>query len=202
MKELYGQQMKENSNQQKFCQNFGSTGLKILDRQLQMYQQEAINKNINIDIYIQAPIHELVKKQKINQLKLQRAVGDLVRNSFQATEKIEKEGRKKGHILLIIGCHQEDILEIGVVDNGIEFPLHILENFGKRGNTTTGTGNGLADFVEFAKETNATICLSEFEEGASSFTKKVSVIFDKKGMNFLDSIRSGQVTSPFWSTIL
>ena len=197
---LYGQQLKENNKEDLQLKSFCSTGLKILDQQLNIYQREAMDKNINFDIYVQAPINDLLKRDHIDQLKLQRALGDLVRNAFRATEIKDKRYRTKGHILLIIGCRYEDILEIDVVDNGVEFPLNVIKTFGKRGVTTEGTGNGLADLVEFATEVKASICLSEFEGKTNSFTKKLSVIFDKRGINNFNSNRRGLIDGLFWST--
>lgn len=199
--DLYGQQLKENNKEDLQLKNFCSTGLKVLDQQLNIYQREAIDKNINFDIYVQAPINELIKRDDIDQLKFQRAVGDLVRNAFRSVEREDKKCHAKGQVLLIIGCRYEEILEINVVDNGAEFPLYVIEAFGKRGITTGGTGNGLADLVEFAKEIKASICLDEFEGRANSFTKKISIIFDKQGVNCFNSIRKELVISPFWNTI-
>lgn len=198
--DLYGQQLKENSKEDLQLKSFCSTGLKILDQQLNIYQREAVDKDVNFDIYVQAPINELLKRDDIDQLRLQRALGDLVRNAFRSTEREDKKCRAKGHILLIIGCRYEDILEISVVDNGLAFPLEVIEAFGKRGITTGGTGNGLADLVDFTKEIKASICLDEFDGRTNSFTKKISIIFDKKGINYFNSARKGQVTDPFWST--
>ena len=72
-------------------------------------------------------------------------------------EREDKKCRAKGHILLIIGCRYEDILEISVVDNGVDFPLYVIEAFGKRGVTTSGTGNGLADLIDFTKDVSVRI---------------------------------------------
>lgn len=198
--DLYGQQLKENNKEDVQLKSFCSTGLRILDQQLSFYQREAIDKDVNFDIYVQAPINELLKRDDIDQLRFQRALGDLVRNAFRSLEREDKKCRAKGHILLIIGCRYEGILEISVVDNGVSFPLYVIETFGKRGVTTGGMGNGIADLVDFAKEIRASICLDEFEGETNSFTKKVSIIFDKKGINIFNSARRGLVTGPFWST--
>ena len=197
--DLYGQQLKENSKEDLQLKNFCSTGLKLLDEQLKVYQMEALDRNVNLDIFVQAPINGIMKKDNIDQLKLQRAVGDLIRNAFRVMEREDKKCRAKGHILLIIGCQYEGILEIAVVDNGAEFPLHVIQAFGRRGVTTGGTGNGLADLVEFADETKASIRVDEFAWETSSFTKKISIIFDKQRMNYFNSSRRELIESSFWN---
>ena len=201
MTDLFGQQLKQNSKEDLQLKNFCSTGLIILDQQLKVYQMEAIDRGVNFDIYVQAPINELIKRDNIDQMKLQRALGDLIRNAFRAIERNSKKCRAKGHILLIIGCRYEGILEIAVVDNGEEFPLHVIEAFGKRGVTSWGTGNGLADMVEFAQETEASICVEEFDGKTNSFTKKVSMIFDKCRKNYYNSVRKELIESSFWEKI-
>ena len=162
---------------------------------------EAIDRDVNLDIYVQAPINDIIKRNNIDQMKLQRAVGDLIRNAFRVMINEKRSSRTNGHILLIIGCQYEGILEIAVVDNGAQFPLHVIEAFGKRGVTTGGTGNGLADLVEFAEETKATICVEEFDGKTDSFTKKISMIFDKQRENIFISLRWEQVNSSFWKKL-
>ena len=210
MTDLFGQQLKENSKEDLQLKNFCSTGLKILDQQLKVYQMEAIDRRVNLDIYVQAPINDIIKRDDIDQLKLLRAVGDLIRNAFRVTEKNrknvtinqnEKMCRANGHILLIIGCRHEGILEIEVVDNGDQFPIFVIEAFGRRGVTTGGTGNGLADLVEFADETKASLCVEEFDGKTNAFTKKVSIIFDKQRKNYYKSFREEQVKSSFWEKL-
>ena len=193
---LYEQQLKENGKEDLQLKSFKSTGLTMLDKQLMVYQREAVDKEINLDIFVQAPINDVIWKSGIDQLRLQRAVGDLIRNSFQA---VWKEQEKTKHVLLIVGCRQEDILEIAVMDNGVEIPLHVLEAFGKRGVTTGGTGNGLADLVEFADDMGASISVDEFDGKTSLFTKRVSISFDKQRKNYFNSIRKEQIKGAFWN---
>ena len=201
MTDLFGHQLKQNSKEDLRLKNFCSTGLIILDQQLKVYQMEAIDRGVNFDIYVQAPISELIKRDNIDQMKLQRALGDLIRNAFRAIERNREKCRANGHILLIIGCRYEGILEIAVVDNGEEFPLHVIEAFGRRGVTSWGTGNSLADMVEFAQETGASICVEEFDGKTNSFTKKVSMIFDKCRKNYYNSARKELLESSFWEKI-
>lgn len=199
--DLYGLQVKEDSKDDLRLKNFCSTGLALLDQQLKLYQKEALDRNVNLDIIVQAPIDAKMKKNNIDQLRLQRAVGDMIRNAFRAIEREERKCRSRGHILLIIGCQYEDILEIAVVDNGAAFPLQAVEAFGRRGITTGGTGNGLADLVEFAKDVNASIYLEEFPKAEEGFSKKLSIVFDRKERNFFKSSIREQIRGSFWSVI-
>lgn len=199
--DLYGLQVKEDSKDDLRLKNFCSTGLALLDQQLKLYQNEALDRNVNLDIIVQAPIDAKMKKNNIDQLRLQRAVGDMIRNAFRAIEREERKCHTRGHILLIIGCQYEDILEIAVVDNGAAFPLQAVEAFGRRGITTGGTGNGLADLVDFAKDVNASIYLEEFPKAEEGFSKKLSIVFDRKERNFFKSSIREQIRGSFWSVI-
>lgn len=192
---LYEQQLVENGQDDLQLKIFNSTGLTMFDQQLIGYQREAVEKNINLDIFVQAPIDVLIRKKGIDQLRLQRAVGDYIRNAFQAVGKVPEKSK---HVLVIIGCQQEDILEIAVMDNGVEFPLHVLEVFGKRGVTTGGTGNGLADIKEFAMDMKASIRVDEFDGETDLFTKKISIIFDNKQICYINSPRGDEINSVFW----
>lgn len=175
--DLYGQQLIENHKEDLVLKSFGSTGLQILDQQLEKYLKEAQEKKINMDIFIPEPIDKLLREEKINRLKFQRTVGDMIRNAFFAVEKAD-DG--EGEIFVIIGCGDESFLEIVVLDNGVYFPKAVLKNFGQRGITTGGTGNGLADIVEFVKEEKASLILEEYESGEEMFSKRFTVLFDGK----------------------
>jgi len=184
--DLYGCQLKENQMDDLFLKSFGSTGLQLLDAQLMEYLVEAEGLKINLDIFIPEPINLFLKKKKINQLKFQRAVGDMIRNAFRA---VERANIDEGEILVIIGCKEEGTLEISVMDNGTAFPEKVLNNFGKRGISEGGTGNGLADLAEFAREEAASLILEEAKE-KETFTKTLSLLFD--GKNRLEIQRTGR----------
>ena len=191
---LYSQQLEENKKEDLQLKNFRSTGLTLLDRQLNIYQSEAIDKAYHMDIFVQAPIDDIIRQMKIEQLKLQRAIGDLVRNAFHAIGKTQGKG---GHILLIIGCQENETLEIAVMDDGVDIPLPVLKEFGKRGLTTGGTGNGLADLKEFMQGVNASIHIEEFEK-EDLFTKKIAIIFDGLGRYYLNSPRKDDIDGFIW----
>ena len=71
-------------------------------------------------------------------------------------------------------------LELCVYDSGVPFPDFILERFGERGNTTTGTGNGLADTVNTLRTYDASIEIEAIDPGTDIYTKCVRICFDGK----------------------
>ena len=83
-------------------------------------------------------------------------------------------------ILLILAVGPSDCLELCVYDSGVPFPDSILERFGERGNTTTGTGNGLADTVNTLRTYDASIEIEAIDPGTDIYTKCVRICFDGK----------------------
>ncbi len=173
---LYDYQLRENQMEDSWLKSFGSTGLHILDVQLMEYLAEAARMKINLDIFVPQPIDAILKEKGINQLRFQRAVGDMIRNSFKAAERANIDERE---ILVIIGCKKKAVLEVSVMDNGIAFPKEVLKNFGRRGVSKGGTGNGLADLVEFIGEERASLILEESARG-ETFTKVLTLLFDEE----------------------
>lgn len=174
VQDLYTHQQRESRMEDLFLKGFGSTGLHILDMQLMEYLVEAAELKINMDIFVPQPINRIIKQKRINSLKFQRAIGDIVRNAFRA---IERADREEGEVFLIIGCKEENVLEISVMDNGAAFPKEVLQNFGLRGLTEGGTGNGLADLMEFVREEKASLILEEVQSDGG-FGKTLSILFD------------------------
>lgn len=168
--------------------SFPPTGIHILDEQIQLYGIEAAKKGINFDVFVGTPLSEILKERNIKELDFLRLIGDLMRNAFRA---IDKSGRENGNILLVIGC-VNDVFQVDIYDDGIPFPLFILNEFGKRGNTQGGTGNGIADMLDFLEQHQATYQLIEYEEGAT-FSKGISIIWNQENGRWIDSHRSAQI---------
>ena len=87
-----------------------------------------------------------------------------------------------------------DILQIDIYDDGVAFPLFILDEFGKRGNTEGGTGNGITDMLELLEKHKATYQLTEYEK-EDTFTKGISIIWDGKNERWIDSYRNSEISN-------
>lgn len=192
--QIYAEQMiterKENMNY-KFL---GSTGIKLLDAQLQHYILECAKKEIVMDVFVTEPVKMQLQERKIPQLMIHNMVGDLVRNAIRA---VEKSGTKNGKILLILGM-KENFLELDVYDNGSEIPIEVLKRFGERGVTFGGTGNGLADLIEVLEDYQASLRIQENAPGSSAYTKGFCVIFNGKEKRELVTYRDIMSKSEIW----
>lgn len=182
--QLCKEQIDENEKLSIQNKTFPTTEIRVLDEQIQIYEIEAIEKDINFDVFVGTPMRQVLRGKRIKELDFLRIIGDLMRNAFRAIERTDGEG---GNILLVMGCVGE-VLQIDIYDSGAPFPMFILNEFGKRGNTEGGTGNGLSDTLELLEKYQATFLLTEYEDGAA-YTKGISIIWDDKNERRLDSHR-------------
>lgn len=166
--------------------NFDTTGLRLLDSQLQNEQEMAAEEGINFSCVVTSPAAFLVKTGVIQQFHLQQMVGDLVRNAIRAVRLVE--GRDK-RILLVMGERPEGY-QIRICDTGLPFPPEILRDFGRRGLTTGGSGHGLADLREIMAGCAGSITVTEYGE-ESSYSKAISLVMDGRGMLRVHSALSG-----------
>lgn len=182
------EQMAEYEVMSRDRKHFPSTGIHVLDKQIEAYGAETGAKRINFDLFVATPMDSAIKKEKIKELDFLRLVGDLMRNAIRA---IERKSDAGGNILLVMGYVGEN-LQLDIYDDGTPFPIFILNEFGKRGNTEDGTGNGLSDTIEFLDEYHATYRLTEYEDHRT-FSKGISIIWDGKNEKQIDSPRIMQI---------
>lgn len=167
------QTKKEVSN----IKTFNTTGSAALNEQLQGYLEEAVKNNFEMDIMVQAPIDELLKTGQIEIYSLMQIIGDLYRNAFKIVTKRKVPGR----ILICFGYNAEGCYEISVYDNGEHFASHILKHLGERGNTTGGTGHGIADIFEVLHGSHGSFILDQSLPEGNVFTKGIYIVFDRRG---------------------
>lgn len=183
--QLCKEQMGENQILDRQCKTFPPTGVLLLDEQIQLYEKEAAERNVNFDVFVGAPVKEMLREIKIREMDFLQLIGDLMRNAFRA---IDRGGKEQGNILLVMGCIG-DILQVDIYDDGAPFPMFILNEFGKRGNTVGGTGNGISDMIDLLEKYRATFRITEYQENAT-YTKGISIIWDGENGRWLDSCRS------------
>lgn len=184
------EQIQENNLESMQCKSYPSTGCHVLDERIRLYGIELAEKQINLDVFVNEPLNGFFKRQNIKELEYLRLIGDLVRNAVCA---IQKKEEAKGNILLIMGYINETF-QTEIYDDGMAFPVHILNEFGKRGNTEGGTGNGVSDMFEIIERYKATYKLVEYSND-TGYTKGISILWDEKNERILESDRYAQVSS-------
>ena len=155
---------------------FETTGIDLVNLLLRTKIIECSEQDIELDVFVSTQIDKDMKRQDVSDGEITRLLGDLLRNAIHAVEDLSNK-----MILLLIARDENGCVLIRIYDSGIPFPDHILERFGERGNTTWGTGNGLADLMETVTRVQASIEINTEMAPEDVFTKEISICFDGKG---------------------
>ena len=156
----------------------GDTGIELVNVMLQKLMMRCADLNISFDVMIPAPVDGYIQNIGISVTEFMRMLNDLLKNAVKAILSSENAHRE---LLLIMGDAGADCFEIRLYDSGVPFPPVILEHMGERGNTTDGTGNGLADTIETLAHYHASFAIEPIEPGADIYTKCVHIAFDGRG---------------------
>lgn len=156
----------------------GDTGIELVNVMLQKQMMRCADLNISFDVMIPAPIDGYIREIGISVTEFMRMLNDLLKNAVKAILSSENTHRE---LLLIMGDAGNDCFEIRLYDSGVPFPPKILEHLGERGNTTDGTGNGIADTVETLRHYRASFVIEPIEPGTDIYTKCIHIAFDGQG---------------------
>ena len=152
---------------------FDTTGIDLVDLLLKTKITECVEQDIELDVFVGTQIHKDMKRLDIGDGEIARLIGDLLRNAIHAVN-----GLKNKMVLLLIVKDEDEHVLIRIYDSGIPFPPYVLERFGERGNTTWGTGNGLADLMDTLKRVHASIEINTEMAPGDVFTKEICICFD------------------------
>lgn len=155
---------------------FETTGIDLVNLLLRTKIIECGEQDIELDVFVSTQIDKDMKRLDVSDGEITRLLGDLLRNAIHAVEDLSNK-----MILLLIARDENGCVLIRIYDSGIPFPDHILERFGERGNTTWGTGNGLADLMETVTRVQASIEINTEMAPEDVFTKEISICFDGNG---------------------
>ena len=154
---------------------FETTGIDFVDLLLRTKIIECEEQDIELDVFVSTQIDKDMKRMNITDGEIARLLGDLLRNAMNAVS-----GQQEKMILLLIARDENDCVLIKVYDSGIPFPADVLERLGERGNTTWGTGNGLADMMETTKRVCASVEVNMNMEPGDVFEKGIYICFDRR----------------------
>ena len=157
---------------------FNTTGVGLLDLLLQNKATECKRINVQMEVFVGTEIDEDMERLNVSDGELIRMMGDLLRNAIKA---VQAPGSTDALILAMVARDECGNVEIQVHDSGIPFPKEVLEKLGERGNTTWGTGNGIADVVESLRRVQASLEIISESDPNDIFTKEVCIRFDGKG---------------------
>ena len=172
--------------------NLAKTGLVIVDAKIETVLEKAALKRINFNFEIHGDISDL--DLFIPQFELANIIGDLTENAFTA---IKHQGRGRLRKMKLIITNDNGCYELSLLDTGIPFNIETLVKLGT-GRVSShlgngGSGCGYETIFELLYEHGASLCITEYEHGSNTFSKKISITFDNKSDYLVKSFRADEI---------
>ena len=162
------------------------TGIGILDGVCSHMEQLSQVKGVSIDFKIDEDLKEKIPEH-VNEHDIGHLLSDLCTNAMHAVENMDTK-RLAVHLGAL-----NDFFTVEVEDSGMEFDISVYQDLGLERHTTHketgGSGIGLMDIWKLKQKYGATLQIQEYSAPGQNFTKKISLIFDKKNLFLLYSYR-------------
>lgn len=156
-----------------------TTGSAVIDGALGNMYIKAVAHNIDFSLAVNDEIHYLINNL-ITQTDLETLLCDHIKDAIIA---IDSRNIESGKILVTIGMI-ENIHEISIKDNGIDFDIDTLSRLGLERVTTHkdtgGSGIGFMTTFETLNKTGTSLIITEYENKVP-FSKSITFRFD--GLN-------------------
>lgn len=180
LKEIYAQKS-----------NHYTTGINALDTLLNYMANRATTDKIEFNVHNTLNLKDYVPTQ-ISAEDFTHLLSDLLENAIIATNLADSK------IIQLQFYVSEKHFVIEVADSGIPFETKSIVNFGLSQLTTHkstgGSGIGLMDIWKIKEIYGATLHIEEYKM-PSPFTKKISLIFNRKNMYSIRTFRSEEITA-------
>lgn len=165
-----------------------TTGISLIDGALSNMYIKATAHNIDFNLIINQDIHYLINNL-ITQTDLETLLCDHIKDAIIAINSGEVI---KGKILVTITMN-DDIYEISIKDNGVDFEVDTLAKLGLERVTTHkdigGSGIGFMTTFETLKKSNASLIITEHET-KTPFSKSITFRFDGLNAFIINSYRA------------
>lgn len=166
------------------------SGLHTIDALLALMEKRAKQDFIRYKTQIDPTLKELALNS-IKESDLLHLLGDFIENAIHAVSLTED--RK---IFIHLG-KLNDCLLLEVSDNGIAFDIQTYQHFGNEPYTSHqadgGSGTGLMDIWRLKKEYKASLYIYEYSSEHEVYTKKISLLFDRKNHFLLKTYRDKEI---------
>lgn len=147
---------------------------------LEMLMNEGKKKGVKVLVYNHVSSWEILTVKRMD---LSCLLGNIVDNAIKESQKrVDNEIK----IVVITFKEVEGFFTLEVVDNAAEFPIHILQKLGEKGNSTNDTGDGYFEVFEVLARTKATLMINESQTPRIPL-KKISVTFDGLNLALIES---------------
>lgn len=165
-----------------------TTGISLIDGALSNMYIKATAHHIDFNLIISQDIHYLINNL-ITQTDLETLLCDHIKDAIIAINSGEVI---KGKILVTITMN-DDIYEISIKDNGVDFEVDTLAKLGLERVTTHkdigGSGIGFMTTFETLKRSNASIIITEHKT-KTPFSKSITFRFDGLNAFIINSYRA------------
>jgi len=135
----------------------------------------------NVSVHLKSEVRNW-QTIPLSGVKLDLLFGNLLDNAIKETAKMNDDDRQ----IIIEFFEKDEIFWINIHDTAAHFPIHILQNLGKRGNSINGTGDGYAEIFEITGEVRASFLIEEWMDFGMP-VKTISITFDELGQIAIDS---------------
>lgn len=164
-------------------------GVTRVDYILSYMYERSLKENFVLKVDVDSEITGLTEKI-ITDEDLGTLIADLIENAIIATR--YNNGKD---ILVRLGMMKKEYT-IEVYDSGIPFDKEVLAKYGYEQITThadeSGSGIGMMQTYEILSKCGASLFIDEFAEGEGMYTKRISVVFNKKHQYVLYTKRSDE----------
>ncbi len=165
-----------------------ATGSAVIDGALGNMYIKAVAHNIDFSLIVNDEIHYLINNI-ISQTDLETLLCDHIKDAIIA---IDSSNITSGKILVTIGM-VENIYEISIKDNGVDFDIDTLSKLGLERVTTHkntgGSGIGFMTTFETLNKTGTSLIITEYENKVP-FSKSITFRFDGMNSFVIKSYRS------------
>lgn len=164
-------------------------GVTRVDYILSYMYERSLKENFVLKVDVDSELTGLTE-MIITDEDLGTLIADLIENAIIATR--HNNGKD---ILVRLGMMKKEYT-IEVYDSGIPFDKEVLAKYGYEQITThadeSGSGIGMMQTYEILSKCGASLFIDEFAEGEGMYTKRISVVFNKKHQYVLYTKRSDE----------
>ena len=164
-----------------------TVGIMRVDDLLDYMQQKASDKGISLHVTIDCEIREAFDKY-IDEASFCTLLADMIDNAIIATR------YNNGGNILIDFSMVKKVIAFNIFDSGIPFTKEVLFKYGNEQYTThaddNGSGIGLMQTAEILDKCGASLFIDEFPQDEGLYTKKISVVFNRKHQYVLYTSRN------------
>ncbi len=166
------------------------SGLHTVDAMIALMGKRAKQEGIRYKTQIDPTLKELTLNS-VKESDLLHLLGDMVENAIHAVSLSDEK-----EILIHMG-KLNDCLLLEISDSGIAFDIETYQHFGNEPFTSHksdgGSGTGLMDMWKLKKTYKASLYIYEYSSEYGVYTKKISLLFDRKNHFLLKTYRDKEI---------